>query len=207
MIEFLVKGGTVMIPIGLCSIVGLAASIERLWSLRRERVVPQAFCVELIELLRQARYADALTACRKRDVAIARVLEVAIEARTEPRSMIKERVEEIGRREAAELERYLPVVGMVGSVGPLLGLLGTVSGMISTFDAIEAGGIGKMEFVAGGISEALITTLSGLVVAIPAVIVHRYLVAKVDGLLVDMEEMSIGVVDLLVGDHAQKAAK
>lgn len=207
MIEFLMKGGTVMIPIGICSIVGLAASIERLWSLRRERVVPQAFCVELIELLRQERYADALTACRKRDVAIARILEVAIEARTESRSMIKERVEEVGRREAAELERYLPIVGMIASVGPLLGLLGTVSGMIRTFDAIGSGGIGKMEYVAVGISEALITTLSGLVVAIPAVIIHRYLTARVDGLLVDMEEVSIGVVDLLSGEQAQKAAK
>ncbi|MEZ4236560.1 MAG: MotA/TolQ/ExbB proton channel family protein [Myxococcota bacterium] len=207
MIEWLWKGGPVMIPIAVCSVVALAATIERFWSLRRERVVPQGFCVELIELLRQERYADALTACRKRDSAISRILEVAIEARHEPRSMIKERVEEVGRREAADLERYLGVVALIGSIGPLLGLLGTVSGMIRTFDAIESGGIGRMEFVAGGISEALITTLFGLAVAIPAVMAHRYLAARVDGLLVDMEEVSIGVVDLLVGERAREAAK
>lgn len=201
------KGGPVMVPIAIASIVALAAVLERLWSLRRERVVPQSFCVEVIELLRQERYADAITACRKRDVAISRILEVAIEARTEGRSMIKEKVEEVGRREAAELERYLSVIGMVGAVGPLLGLLGTVSGMIRTFSAVEGGGIGRMEFVAGGISEALITTLSGLVVAIPAVVAHRLLAARVDGLLVDMEEVSIGVVDLLVAPKAREAAK
>ncbi|MEQ1505267.1 MAG: MotA/TolQ/ExbB proton channel family protein [Myxococcota bacterium] len=207
MIEWLMKGGPVMVPIAIASIVALAAVLERLWSLRRERVVPQSFCVEVIELLRQERYADAITACRKRDVAISRILEVAIEARTEGRSMIKEKVEEVGRREAAELERYLSVIGMVGAVGPLLGLLGTVSGMIRTFSAVEGGGIGRMEFVAGGISEALITTLSGLVVAIPAVVAHRLLAARVDGLLVDMEEVSIGVVDLLVAPKAREAAK
>ena len=200
MIEFLMKGGPVMIPIALCSIVALAAFFERLWSLRRDRVVPQSFCVEIIELVRQDRYSDAITLCKKRDASIARILEVALEARGEPRALIKERVEEIGRREASELERYLSIIATVASVGPLLGLLGTVSGMIQTFEAIGAGGIGKMEFVAGGISIALITTFGGLLVAIPAVIGHRFLASKVDSLVVDLEEVSLGVVDLLASD-------
>lgn len=186
-----------MMPIGLASIVALAAFIERLWSLRRERVVPRSFCVEIIELLRQNRYDDALTLCRKRDVAISRIFEVAIEARGDLRERIKERVEEVGRREAAELERYVPVVATVASIGPLLGLLGTVLGMIITFEAIEDGGMSQMQFVAGGIGQALITTFGGLVVAIPAVVGHRYLLSKVDGLVVDLEEIALGVVDLL----------
>lgn len=194
------KGGPVMIPIALCSVVALAAFFERLWSLRRERVVPQSFCVEIIELVRQDRYSDAITLCKKRDASIARILEVALEARGEPRSLIKERVEEIGRREASELERYLSVISTVAAVGPLLGLLGTVSGMIQTFEAIGSGGMGKMEFVAGGISIALITTFGGLLVAIPAVIGHRFLASKVDSLVVDLEEVSLGVVDLLASD-------
>jgi biopolymer transport protein ExbB len=206
-IEFLVKGGPVMVPIGLSSVVALAAFFERMWSLRRDRVVPQSFCVEIIELVRQERYQDAVTLCKKRDTPIARILEVAIEARGESRSLIKERVEEVGRREAAELERYLPVISTVASLGPLLGLLGTVSGMITTFEAIGAGGMGKMEFVAGGISIALITTFSGLLVAIPSVIGHRYLASKVDGLVVDLEEVSLGVVDLLATDRQREAAK
>jgi biopolymer transport protein ExbB len=205
-IEWLVAGGPVMVPIGLASIVGLAAFLERIWSLRRERVVPRSFCVEVIELLRQGRYDDALTLCRKRDVAISRIFEVAIEARGTPREQIKERVEEVGRREAAELERYVPVVATVASVGPLLGLLGTVVGMIMTFEAIEQGGISQMEFVAGGIGQALITTFGGLVVAIPAVVGHRFLLTRVDSLVVDLEEIALGVVDLLTTPVA-KAAK
>lgn len=197
LIEWLIAGGPVMIPIGIASVVGLAAFIERLWSLRRERVVPRAFCVELIELVRQHRYDDALTLCRKRDVSISRIFEVAIEARGESRERIKERIEEVGRREAAELERYVPVVATIASIGPLLGLLGTVLGMIMTFEAIEGGGMSQMQFVAGGIGQALITTFGGLVVAIPAVVGHRYLMTRVESLVVDLEEISLGVIDLL----------
>lgn len=197
MIEFLMQGGPVMVPIGLCSVIGLASFVERAWSLRRERVVPRGFCVELVELLRQERWQDASNLCKKRDVPIARIVEVALAARGEPRSGLRDRVEEIGRREAMELERWLWVVATVASVGPLLGLLGTVAGMIQTFQTIEGGGIGQMQQMAGGIGVALITTLGGLVVAIPAVIGHRFLVSRVDDLVVDLEEVSMGAVNLL----------
>lgn len=197
MIEFLMQGGPVMVPIGLCSVIGLASFVERAWSLRRERVVPRGFCVELVELLRQERWQDASNLCKKRDVPIARIVEVALAARGEPRAGLRDRVEEIGRREAMELERWLWVVATVASVGPLLGLLGTVAGMIQTFQTIEGGGIGQMQQMAGGIGVALITTLGGLVVAIPAVIGHRFLVSRVDDLVVDLEEVSMGAVNLL----------
>ena len=197
MIEFLTEGGPIMIPIGVCSIVGLASFFERAWALRRERVVPRGFCVELVELLRQERWQDAMLLCKKRDVPVSRIVEVALEARGEPRSSLRDRVEEVGRREAMELERWLWVLATVGSVGPLLGLLGTTSGMIQTFRTIHGGGIGQMQQLAGGIGVALTTTLSGLVVAIPAVIAHRYLVSRVDDLVVDLEEVSLGAVNLL----------
>jgi biopolymer transport protein ExbB len=205
-LEWFVKGGPVMYPIALCSVVALAAFFERLWALRREKVVPQALCVEVIELVRQGRYADALTLCRKKDSAISRILEVALENRAHSRAVIKEKVEEVGRRETAGLERYLPVIGTVGSLGPLLGLLGTVTGMILTFDAIEGGGMGQMAEVAGGIGQALITTFAGLVVAIPAVVAHRWLLARVDLLVVDLEEISLGVIDLLVDESVDREA-
>lgn len=208
MIEALVAGGPVMVPIALCSVVALATFFERLWSLRRERVVPSAFCVELIELVRQERFADAVTLCRKRDVAISRVLEVALEARGEARSLIKERVEEVGRREAAELERYVPVLGTIASISPLLGLLGTVGGMILTFAVIEEQGVGEVSALAGGISQALITTFAGLSVGIPAVVANRFLLARVDSLVIDLEEVSLGVVNLLAREgEGQEAAK
>lgn len=208
LIETLVAGGPVMVPIAICSVVALATFFERLWALRRERVVPQSLCVELIELVRQERWNDALTLCRKRDAAISRVLEVALEARTDDRSSIKERVEEVGRREAAELERYVPVLGTIASISPLLGLLGTVGGMILTFQVIEDQGVGEVSALAGGISQALITTFAGLSVGIPALVANRYLLARVDSLVLDLEEVALGVVNLLAAeDGAEEAAK
>ena len=208
LIDTLWAGGPVMVPILLCSVVALATFFERLWSLRRERVVPQAFSVELIDLVRQERWNDALTLCRKRDAAIARILEVALEARTDPRSLIKERVEEVGRREAAEMERYVPVLGTIASIAPLLGLLGTVGGMILTFAVIEDQGVSEVSDLAGGISQALITTFAGLSVGIPALVANRYVLARVDALIIDLEEVSLGVVNLIVGEErAGEAAK
>lgn len=199
MIETLVAGGPVMIPIGLCSFVAVAVFLERLWSLRRGRVVPAWWCVELAELVKQGRWDDALTHCRKRDIAAARVLEVAVLARERSREAIKERLEEVGRREAAELERFIPVLGTIASIAPLLGLLGTVLGMIITFQAIQAqGGQADVGALAGGISQALITTFAGLSVGIPAVMANRFLLSRVDTLLLDLEEVSLGVLDLLV---------
>ncbi|MDP6934545.1 MAG: MotA/TolQ/ExbB proton channel family protein [Myxococcota bacterium] len=197
MIEFLVSGGPVMIPIGLASIVGFAAFLERLFALRRSRVVSRDFAVEVEELLKQQRWADALTLCRKSDTAVARVVEVAVLARGEQRPSIKERLEEVGRREAAELERYSQVLGTVANVAPLLGLLGTVWGMILTFDVIQQEGVGVVSSLAGGISQALITTMAGLTVGIPALIGYRWVLARADSLILEMEEVSLTGLDLL----------
>lgn len=197
MIDYLVAGGPVMIPIGLCSVIALATFIERLWSVRRDRVAPAAFAMELLELVRQKRYNDALTLCRTRQIAAARVIEVALEVRGQPRAVIKERLEEVGRREAAEMERYVPILGTIASIAPLLGLLGTVGGMILTFQVIQEKGT-DVAHLAGGISQALLTTFAGLSVGIPAVVANRYLLARVDTLLLEMEELSLAVLELLV---------
>jgi biopolymer transport protein ExbB len=207
MIETLVAGGPVMIPIGACSVVAVATFLERMWALRRDRVVPAPFTNEIIERIRQENWDDAHALCRKWDVSASRVLEVALDVRTEPRERIKERVQEVGRREAAELERYIPIVGTVASIAPLLGLLGTVGGMIVTFQVIASQGtVTNVGDFAGGISQALITTFAGLSVGIPAVVANRYLLARVDSLLIDLEEVSLGVLDLLTsgpsGDEA-----
>jgi biopolymer transport protein ExbB len=196
-LEYLWAGGPVMVPIGLCSIVAVATFLERLWTLRADRVAPQSFVVELTELIRHRRWDDAITLCRKRPVAVARVVEVALEVRSEPRSVVKERVEEVGRREAAEMERYIPVLGTVASIAPLLGLLGTVGGMILTFQVIEQQGVKDVADLAGGISQALITTFAGLSVGIPALVANRYLLARVDSMLLELEEIALAVVQLL----------
>ncbi len=197
MLDTLVAGGPVMVPIGICSVVAAATLIERLWTLRRSQVVPRSVVVEVIELIRQRRFEDAVTLCRKVPSAISRILEVALLDRDAPRAEIKERVEEIGRREAAELERFVPVLGTIASIAPLLGLLGTVGGMILTFQAIEAEGAGNVGSLAGGISQALITTFAGLSVGIPSLVANRYVLARVDALVIDLEEVSLGIVNQL----------
>ncbi|HMV68089.1 MAG TPA: MotA/TolQ/ExbB proton channel family protein, partial [Myxococcota bacterium] len=134
---------------------------------------------------------------RQHPSAATRLFEAALEARVLGRDRVRERVEEAGRREVAEMERHTPILSTIAAVGPMLGLLGTVQGMIATFDVIQSGGIGDMRELAGGISVALVTTFGGLVVGIPALIADRYVLARVDALTLDLEEMGAAMADLL----------
>ncbi len=206
MLETLVAGGPVMIPIALCSIIALAVFLERLWVLRRERILPHALYVQATELARQARFDDAITLCRTAEVPLARVLEMAFIERAHPRSHIKERLEEVGRREAAELERGLPVLGTIASISPLLGLLGTVGGMILTFSVIQQQGLGNVGSLAGGISQALITTFAGLTVGIPALVANRYLLSRVDSLLLELEAAALDALEIVAGPVEPRAS-
>ncbi len=197
MYDFVVKGGVLMIPIALCSIIALAIFLERLWSLRRSRVIPRDFLIEIEDLIRREKIPEAITRCRKDNSSMANIILVGIRNFGKRREIVKESIEEIGRREAAILERYINVVGTIAAIAPLLGLLGTVFGMIKAFNVISIQGVGNPSSLAGGISEALITTAAGLVVAIPTFVLYRYLANKADALIVEMEENSIRMVDLL----------
>jgi len=194
-IEFLVSGGPVMVPIGLASVIALAVFIERVIALRQHNNIPDGFAIEIDDLLSQGRTADAMTLCKKNGCSVARVVTVAIQAAGKTRPEIKERIEEVGRREAAALERFSQVLGTVASVAPLLGLLGTVWGMILTFDVIRAQQGMDVASLAGGISQALITTMAGLSVGIPALISYRWVLSRVDELVLGMEEVAIAVLD------------
>ncbi len=197
MFELLQSGGAIMAVIFAFSLVGLAAFFERLFALRRGRVVPESMRIELLELVRQGRLADAVTTCRKDDGPLGRVVEVIVAHAGQPRADIKELAEEVGRRESADMEKFTGVVGIVASVAPLLGLLGTVWGMIQTFDVIQANGMGDIGRMAGGISTALVTTFGGLSVGIPALMGHRYLLSRVDELTLELEEASLYILDNL----------
>lgn len=197
-IDYIKSGGPVMIPILLASVVAVATFLERLWALRRSRLLPQGLSKEISELVRQRRWGDALTACRKRDVPVARLAELAVQYRHEPRERIKERIEEVGRREVADMERGIAVLGTIASVATLLGLLGTVGGMILTFQVLGQAAEAQVQEMAVGIAQALVTTFGGLCVAIPATLGNRYLLAKVDGLTVELEEMSLRLLDQVV---------
>lgn len=195
MFELLQSGGAVMVVIFLFSLVGMAAFFERLFALRRGRVAPESVTIEIKELVGQGRIADALTLCRKAPGPLTRVVEVILEQPDKTRAELKELAEEIGRRESAELERFTGIVGVVASVAPLLGLLGTVWGMIQTFDVIQTQGMGQIGLLAGGISTALVTTFGGLSVGIPALIGHRYLLSRVDDLTLELEEAALSILD------------
>lgn len=187
MLDVLWAGGPVMVPIGLCSLIGLTTFIERMWSLRRSVVMPESLTREVHELARQQRWDDVLTRCRTINAPVARLTEAVVLHRTSEHAILRERVEELGRREAAALERYMPVLSTVASIAPLLGLLGTVGGMIVTFQVIEAQGVQDVSDLAGGISQALITTFAGLCVGIPALVGNRYLLTRVDAYLLELE--------------------
>ena len=191
MTDLIISGGPVMVPIGLASVIGLAVLLERIWALRASAVVPQSFVVEVDELMRQARWGDVIATARKSNSAAGRVVLAAADVRHKSRAAVKERLEEVGRREAAELERFSSVLGTIASIAPLLGLLGTVWGMILTFDVIQTEGIGVVANLAGGISQALISTMAGLTVGIPALVAHRWVLARADRHVLALEDVGL----------------
>jgi len=197
MYELFLKGGFLMYPIAFCSVIALGIFLERLFFLRRKRVIPRDFLIAIEDLIVRGKLAEGITLCKQNNSVISHVLKTALEHYTSRREVIKERIEEVGRREAASLESYINVVGTVAGIAPLLGLLGTVSGMIKSFNIISLQGVADPASLAGGISEALITTAAGLVVAIPAYVMYRYLMNKADSLILEMEESSIGMLDIL----------
>jgi biopolymer transport protein ExbB len=197
MYEIILKGGWVMIPIALCSVVALAIFLERLWSLRTNKVIPRDFLIEVEDLIRREKIPEAITRCRTDESSMANIILAGIRHFGKRREIIKESIQEVGRKEAAVLDRYINVIGTIAVICPLLGLLGTVAGMIKAFEVITAGGVGNPGDLAAGISEALITTAAGLIVAIPTYVIYRYMADKADALIMEMEENSIRVADLL----------
>jgi biopolymer transport protein ExbB len=201
-IEYIIAGGPVMIPIGISSVVGLAVFLERMWSLRRSNVAPPSVIREVTRLAREGKFEDALAVCRRASLPVTRLMEIPLAMRGATREVIKERIEELGRREASELERFISVLTTVGALGPLLGLLGTVGGMILTFQTVQQSANADVHQLAGGIAQALVTTFGGLCVAIPAVAVSRYLLARVDSLVLELEEASLTLLDVVIGKTA-----
>jgi biopolymer transport protein ExbB len=199
-IEFLIAGGPVMVPIGLVSVVALAAFLERMWALRRSSVCPGNLVEAVLEELGRGARGAASARCAAHPTSVGRLLAVTIQVAPQGRERLREKLEEVGRREAAELERYTAVIGTCAAVAPLLGLLGTVQGMIQTFAVVSEGGIANMQSLAGGISVALITTFAGLVVGIPALIADRYVLSRVDALVLDLEAAASAASDLLLAD-------
>jgi len=200
MLDFIIKGGPVMAPILLCSVISLAIIVERGLSLRRQRILRYEILQRIEELLRDRKIPEATTLCKRYPSSMTRILLAAILNHDKTRPEIKEIIEDAGRHEVPVLERYLSVLGTIASVATLLGLLGTIAGMIKTFNVIAALGYGHPEALAGGISEALITTAAGLGVAIPTLVVYNYFTSKVDALVIEMEKNSVRMLNILKRD-------
>lgn len=197
MVDFFTKGGIFMYPILLCSITALAIFIERLWNLRWKHVIPLDFIGDVELLIRREKIPDAALLCQQNSSSMARILLVGIKRFGRKREVIKEYLEEVGRQESASLERFVEGLGTIAGVSTLLGLLGTISGMIQVFSVISTQTVINPGSLAGGISEALITTYAGLSVAIPTLVMYKYLQSKTQTLILQMEEHSIRLVDLL----------
>ncbi len=199
MFELIKNGGWLMLPIILCSIIAMGIVVERFWTLQRKRIVPSELVPHIFKLAKDDKL-DAQTLRRiKQSSPLGMLLATGLANRNHGREMMKISIEEAGSHVAHELERFLNTLGTIASVTPLLGLLGTVVGMIKVFSAIMLHGVGDPAILAGGISEALITTAAGLTVAIPSLIFHRYFERLVDEYILNMEEESLKLIDVLQG--------
>lgn len=195
--QTVVAGGWVMLPILLCSALALAIGIERLWALRRNLVIPPHLVAQIPDLAHTGTLPARQLQDLRDDSPLGRVLAAALGNRNEVWAVKREHIEEAGRHVVHDMERYLNTLGTIAAITPLLGLLGTVIGMIKVFTAITASGVGDAQALSGGISEALLTTAAGLCVAIPALILYRYLRGHVDELVVGMEAEAIRLLELL----------
>ena len=201
MFDFFEKGGLMLLPIILCSIVALGIIVERFWSLKRNKILPPDLVPQVWKLSREEKL-DAMAIRRlKVDSPLGAILAAGLSNSRFGREIMKESIEEVGRQVAHDLERYLTALGTISAITPLLGLLGTVVGMIKVFSAIMSQGVGDPSVLAGGISEALITTAAGLAVAIPSLMFHRYFEGRVDDLVLNMEEESLKLIEMIHGER------
>ena len=198
--EIILAAGWPIWPLIIASVIALAIIGERSWALRQEVVTPANLLPEVQKWLNQGGVTKETLAKLEKHSLLGEVFASALANAKNSREVTKEAIEETGRAVAHKLERYLPTLGTIATVAPLLGLLGTVIGMVELFGSFTNSGHDVAQF-ARGISVALYNTAAGIVVAVPAMIAYRYFRAKVDGLLVDMEQQAIKLVEILHGER------
>lgn len=201
MLELIKAGGLLMWPIILCSIVTMAIIAERFWSLRESKVAPKNLAAKVWQWQKVGHLDKQRIKDLRSSSALGMILAAGLINRNHSREIMKESIEEVGRHVAHELERFLNTLGTIASITPLLGLLGTVIGMIKVFTVITSMGVGDPSILSEGISEALITTAAGLSVAIPSLMFHRYFRGRIDGLIVTMEQEALKMVEVMHGER------
>jgi len=204
--ELVKAGGWPMVPLLLLGVLALAIVLERFWSLRRNEVLPPGLGQEVRNWAARGKLDASHIESLRANSPLGALLAAALEARNRPRDQIRERIEDTGRHLVHRMGRYLNALGTIASAGPLLGLLGTVIGMIQMFLGILDHGVGDVNQLAGGIGKALVCTATGMIVAIPALMFHRYFRARVDGYVIEMEHEAGALLDTLDGRPAVMAA-
>lgn len=207
MFEIVQAGGWLMIPIILCSVISAAICVERFWALRRQQIAPRNLLAQVWNWIKNSE----LDAKRMRDLkngsSLGQILAAGITNHRRGRDIMKESIEEVASHVVHELERYLNTLGTVAAITPLLGLLGTVIGMIRVFTSIKLEGTGNAAVLAGGISEALITTAAGLTVAIPSLFFYRFFQRRINELAVSMEQEALKLIEVMHSDREGKRAE
>lgn len=203
MFELVTAGGWMMAPIIACSIIAFAIIAERLWTLRVKRVIPRQLVAQIWDQAKEKKLDIERLQDLRSGSPLGRILAAGLMNRNSSREIMKESIEDTGRHVVHELERYINTLGTIAAISPLLGLLGTVIGMIKVFSAITTQGVGNPSALAGGISEALITTAAGMAVAIPTLMAYRYFRGKVNMLVIRMEQQALRMVEVLHGQRAK----
>ena len=205
LITWFFQGGPLMWPILLCSVISLAVAIERFFALRRARINTRQFMATIRPVLEHNRIDDAVAICDENAGPIAHILKAGILKHDRPRGVIREAIENAGMLEVPRLERYLNVLATIANISPLIGLLGTVQGMIRCFWQIQSKmGVVNPSDLAEGIGNALITTAGGLLVAIPTLVIYNYYLSCVNNMVHEMEVSSTELLDLLTGDEDER---
>ncbi|MEI4518629.1 MULTISPECIES: MotA/TolQ/ExbB proton channel family protein [unclassified Stenotrophomonas] len=197
--ELVKAGGWPMVPLLLLGVLALAIVLERFWTLRRNEVLPPGLGQEVRNWAARGKLDPNHIQSLRANSPLGALLAVALEARNRPRDQIRERIEDAGRRLVHRMERFLNALGTIASAGPLLGLLGTVVGMIQMFLGILDHGVGDVNQLAGGIGKALVCTATGMIVAIPALMFHRYFKGRIGGYVIEMEMEASALLDALDG--------
>ena len=204
--ELVKAGGWPMVPLLLLGVLALAIVLERFWSLRRNEVLPPGLGQDVRNWAARGKLDPAHLQTLRANSPLGALLAAALEARNRPRDQIRERIEDTGRHLVHRMGRFLNALGTIASAGPLLGLLGTVVGMIQMFLGILDHGVGDVGQLAGGIGKALVCTATGMMVAIPALMFHRYFRGLIDGYVIEMEQEASALLDALDGRPAVMAA-
>jgi len=197
--ELILKGGWVMVPLGLCSVLALASAIDRFLSIRREKIIPAGFIDGLKKAFGPSADVEAgVRHCEQHPSPVGTIFRAGISRLPLGHVAMEKAIEDAGAREAYKLKRSLRPLSLIASISPLLGLLGTVYGLIATFQYSSAMGVGKGDALATGIYEALVTTAAGLTIAIPVLVVYQFLCSKVDGLVDDIDEHAIDLLEYAI---------